>query len=59
MISEHYIDNFNGIYYKAENWNENAHFAKVDRTAHLYNRDDLSWCFDNREYNGNEAELGN
>ena len=36
VISGHLSDIYNGIYQKAESWNGYAHFAKEDRTAHLY-----------------------
>jgi len=37
MTIENHIDEFyNGVYYQAEDWNGNSHFAKEDRSAHLY-----------------------
>ena len=54
-ISEHPADYFNGIYYRAEDWNGYPHFAKEDRSAHLYNQDDW-YLFDNRENNDNEDD---
>ena len=36
IIGGHEDSYYNGVYLRAEDWNGYAHFAKGDRSAHLY-----------------------
>jgi len=40
---------YNGVYYKAEDWGGYDHYAKADRTAHLYHWGSNWWHLDDRE----------
>jgi len=48
-ISGHSSVIYNGVYYKMESWDGYAHFAKDDRTAHLYYYNGEYWNLDDRE----------
>ena len=55
IVSGHADDYYNGAYLRAEDdWGGNAHFAKADRSAHLYYLDSGSgyWQLDYREQDG-------
>jgi len=48
-ISGHPDDLYNGVYYRMEDWDGYAHFAKEDRTAHLFYYNNGYWYLDDRE----------
>ena len=46
-----------GVYDKAEDWGGNPHWAKKDRSAHIFlyiQDDDHFWLIDDREQNTND-----
>jgi len=52
IVADHEDDFYNGVYYQAEDWNANAHFATEDRRAHLFFIEWAGygfWQLDNRE----------
>lgn len=53
-VSGHADDYYNGAYLRDEDWSGFAHFAKADRSAHLYYLDSGSgyWQLDYREQDG-------
>ena len=53
-ISNHSEDEWNGIYYRVEDWSGSPHFAKEDRSAHLFHLGGGSgyWQLDYREQDG-------
>jgi len=50
-VSGHVDAAYNGIYYRLEDWNDHAHFALADRSAHLFHLDSGEgyWQLDWRE----------
>lgn len=54
IVDGHADSYYNGVYLRAEDWNGFAHFAKADRSAHLYYLDSGSgyWQLDYREQDG-------
>ena len=62
IISGHEVSSYNGVYLRFEDWNGFAHFAKADRSAHLYYKNDSGrgyWRLDNRDQDGSEEEFYN
>jgi len=53
-ISNHASEQYNGIYYRVEDWNGFPHFAKEDRSAHLFHLESGGgyWQLDYREQDG-------
>ena len=50
-VTNHDDDFWNGLYIRAEDWNGNPHFAKEDRSAHLFHLNGY-WQMDHREQDG-------
>jgi len=53
-IANHSVEEWNGRYYVVEDWSESPHFAKGDRSAHLFHLGGGSgyWQLDYREQDG-------
>lgn len=57
VLTGHINEYYNGVYFQAEDWQGNPHYATEDRSAHLFYSEwgsDGFWQLDYREQDGSE-----